>query len=280
MGIEIVAIVLLSSILHAGWNALIKVQGERVIVMAMLVILSSVVAMAIAPFVKPPDPSCWPLLVAGVLIHAVYNVFLPIAYNHGNLNQVYPIARGTAPLLVAISAFIFVNESIAPWAIVGLICIAAGVMALAFEHGNGFKENPRGVVYALLVSLLIASYTVVDGMGARQSGSFLGFAVWLTIGDGTVSFLIVLAWRGRVVFRVMKENIRAGVAGAVMQTAAYTIIIWAFSVAPLAMVSGVRETSVLMAAFLSTVLLKEKIGRWRILATCLVAAGLIVMHID
>jgi drug/metabolite transporter (DMT)-like permease len=264
---------------HAGWNALIKVQGERVIVMAMLVILSSVVAIIIAPFVEPPDPSSWLLLAMGVLIHVGYNIFLPVAYNHGNLNQVYPIARGTAPLLVAVSAFIFVGESMPPWAIVGVICIAAGVMALAFEHGNGIRENPRAVMYALIVSLLIAAYTIVDGMGARQSGSFLGFAVWLTIGDGTITFLIILAWRGRVVFRVMRKNIRAGVLGAVMQTGAYTIIIWAFSVAPLAMVSGVRETSVLMAAFLSTVILKERIGRWRILATCLVAAGLIVMHI-
>ena len=279
MGLEIVAIVLFSSVLHAGWNALIKVQGERVIIMAMLVILSSFLAIAIVPFVDAPDRTSWPFLVMGVLIHVGYNIFLPVAYNHGNLNQVYPIARGTAPLLVAVSAFIFVNESIHPWAIVGVISIAAGVIALAFEHGNGLRENPRAVLYALLTSMFIAAYTIVDGMGARQSGSFLGFAVWLTIGDGTITFLIILLWKGRAVFRVMRKNIRVGVLGAVMQTGAYTIIIWAFSVAPLAMVSGVRETSVLMAAFLSTVLLRERIGPWRILATCLVAAGLVVMHI-
>jgi drug/metabolite transporter (DMT)-like permease len=280
MGIEIVALVLFSSVLHAGWNALVKVQGERVIIMAMLVLFSSILAIATAPFVEVPDSSSWTLLVLGVLLHVGYNIFLPVAYNHGNLNQVYPIARGTAPLLVAVCAFVFVGETIALWAVVGVICIATGVIALTFEHGNGLRKNPRAVVYALITSMFIAAYTIIDGMGARQSGSALGFAVWLTIGDGIITFLIVLAWKGRIVFRVVGRNKRVGVLGAGMQTCAYWIIIWAFSIAPLAMVSGVRETSVLMAAFLSTVLLKERIGAWRILATCLVAAGLIVMHID
>jgi drug/metabolite transporter (DMT)-like permease len=189
---------------------------------------------------------------------------------------VYPIARGVAPILVTLGALIFAGEHVNQMALIGILCLAVGVMALTFDGGKVSKINPKAVFFALATGVCIASYTVVDGLGARQAGSILGFAVWLTIGDGILTFLIALVWKRREMFVVAKNNALTGFAGGAMQVGAYWIIIYALAVAPMGMVSGLRETSVLFAALISTFLLKEGFGVWRFVSACLVTFGLIV----
>jgi drug/metabolite transporter (DMT)-like permease len=147
-------------------------------------------------------------------------------------------------------------------------------MALTFERDSGVWKQPRPVIYALLTGVLIASYTVVDGMGARQAGSAIGFAVWLTIGDGLLTFLIVYIWKGRNALVVAKRYLGTGTIGGILQVGGYWIIVWALAVAPMAMVSGLRETSVLIAALISTFILKEGFGVWRFVSASLIALGL------
>lgn len=275
MSIEIAAVVLLAAAFHATWNALIKIRGDRVVVMMVVTLAGSVFSLLVAPFVEAPAPESWGFLVATILLHTAYHFFLPIAYDHGDLGQVYPIARGSAPLLVATGALVFAGESLTPFALLGTLCLACGVMALAFERESGVWRTPKPVIYALLTGLLIASYTVVDGMGARQAGSAIGFAVWLTIGDGILTFLIVYIWKGRHALAVARRNVGAGVLGGVLQVGGYWIIVWALAVAPMAMVSGLRETSVLFVALISTFILKEGFGVWRFVSASLIALGLV-----
>jgi drug/metabolite transporter (DMT)-like permease len=275
MSIEIAAVVLLAAAFHATWNALIKIRGDRVVVMMLVTLAGSVFSLLVAPFVEAPAPESWGFLAATILLHTAYHFFLPIAYNHGDLGQVYPIARGSAPLLVAIGALVFVGESLTPLGLLGTLCLACGVMALAFERERGLWRTPKPVIYALLTGVLIASYTVVDGMGARQAGSAIGFAVWLTIGDGLLTFLIVYIWKGRHALAVARRNMGAGVLGGVLQAGGYWIIVWALAVAPMAMVSGLRETSVLFVALISTFVLKEGFGVWRFVSASLIALGLV-----
>lgn len=274
MELHVGIIVLLAALLHAGWNAIIKIKGDRLLTMAVVTLAGSLLSAPFLFFVTPPDPASWPLLALTILLHTGYHLFLPVAYDHGDLGQVYPIARGSAPLLVTIGAVVFAGETLHPLALLGVICLAAGVMSLTFEKERGISKNPKAVGYALLTALFIASYTVVDGLGVRQSGSILGFAVWLTVGDGLLTYLIVLGWKGKATLDVTRRNWRPGVAGGAMQVGAYWIIIWALALAPMAMVSALRETSVLFAAILSTFLLKEGFGVWRFISTSLVALGL------
>ena len=276
MSLEVAAIVMLAAALHAGWNALIKIRGDRLIVMAVVTTAGSIISLAFLPFVERPDPAAWPLLALTILLHTGYHLFLPVAYDHGDLGQVYPIARGSAPLLVTIGAFVVAGEVLGPLSLAGVICLAVGVISLAFDRKTGFHANPKAILYALVTGIFIASYTVVDGLGVRASGSILGFAVWLTVGDGLLTAFIVYCWKGNAVWRVARQNLGVASLGGAMQVGAYWIIVWALALAPMAMVSALRETSVLFAALLSTFLLKEGFGVWRFVSAGLVTLGLIL----
>jgi drug/metabolite transporter (DMT)-like permease len=276
MSLEVGALVLLAAAMHAGWNALIKIQGDRLAVMAVVTAAGSLISLAVLPFVDAPDPASWPLLALTIVLHTGYHVFLPRAYDHGDLGQVYPIARGSAPLLVTLGAVFIAGETIDPAALLGVVCLAVGVMALTFDKGAGVAKKPRAVLYALLTGTFIASYTVVDGLGVRQAGSILGFAVWLTMADGLLTFLLVSIWKPFAVRQVLRRNWLVGFLGGALQVGAYWIIIWALALAPMAMVSSLRETSVLFAAVISTFVLKEGFGVWRFVSAGLVTLGLVL----
>ena len=276
MSLDIVALVLLAAVLHAGWNALVKVSGDRFVVVAFMAFVGCVVSLFCLPFVETPDPASWPFLALTILLHTGYHFFLSIAYDNGDLGQVYPIARGSAPILVTLGAIVFAGEVLDPIPMIGVVCLAVGVMALAFDKGNGLTAPPKAVMFALATALFIASYTVVDGLGARQAGSVLGYAVWLTIGDGLLTMFIALIWKRGAVSRTVRANLASGCLGGVMQIGAYWIVIWALAIAPMGMVSALRETSVLFAALISTFLLKEGFGVWRFVSASLVTFGLIL----
>jgi drug/metabolite transporter (DMT)-like permease len=276
MSFETTALVLLAAALHAGWNALIKISGDRIAVMAVVTLAGSFLSLLALPFVDSPDPSSWGLLVLTILIHTGYHFFLPVAYDHGDLGQVYPIARGSAPLLVTFGAVVFAGELLAPIPLIGVICLAVGVMALTFDKGAGIAQKPKSVLFALATGVCIASYTIVDGLGARQAGSILGFAVWLTIGDGVLTFILALIWKRNAVWQVARENLSIGFLGGAMQVGAYWIIVWALAVSPMGMVSALRETSVLFAAIISTFLLKEGFGVWRFVSASFISFGLVL----
>lgn len=274
MSVEVVGLVLLAAAFHATWNALIKIRGDRLMVMVVVTLAGSGFSLLVAPFVGVPAPASWAFLAVSMVLHTGYHFFLPAAYNHGDLGQVYPIARGSSPLLVAIGALVFAGETLTPIALLGTLCLATGVMALTFERNSGIWKRPKPATYALITGALIASYTVVDGIGVRKAGSALGFAVWLTIGDGLLTFLIVSVWKGREVLATARRNLGVGLLGGVLQVAAYWIVVWAMAIAPMAMVSGLRETSVLFAALISTFVLNEGFGVWRFISASLIAFGI------
>lgn len=276
MSIDVMVIVLFAAVLHAGWNALIKISGDRIAVMAFVTLAGSLISLPMLYFVDSPDPASWPLLALTILLHTGYHFFLPVAYNHGDLGQVYPMARGSAPILVTLGAVVLAGETVGPMALAGVICLAVGVMVLTLDKASGIGKNPKAIVFALITGACIASYTVVDGLGARQAGSVLGFAVWLTVCDGLLTFLVALVWKGGAIWRVARSNLGLGLAGGAMQVGAYWIIVWALALAPMGMVSALRETSVLFAALISTFLLKEGFGVWRFVSAGLVSFGLIV----
>jgi drug/metabolite transporter (DMT)-like permease len=181
-----------------------------------------------------------------------------------------------SPILVTLGAFVFAGEHVNQIALIGILCLSVGVMALTLDGGKASQINAKAILFALATGVCIASYTVVDGLGARQAGSVFGFAVWLTIGDGVLTFLIALSWKKHEIVRILRGNALMGMVGGIMQVGAYWIIVYALAVAPMGMVSGLREKSVLFVAVISTFLLKEGFGVWRFVSACLVTFGLIV----
>ncbi|MDP4077185.1 DMT family transporter [Acidovorax sp. A1169] len=273
---DVFLIVLLSAVLNAGWNSAIKIGGDRITAMAITTLIGSALSLLVLPWVAWPGPESWLLLGASIAIHTAYHFALPMAYNHGDLGQVYPIARGSAPVMVMAGGALFANESPGAGALMGVLCLCAGVLSLALPKasaGNG--SSRKAVGYALLTGALIAAYTVVDALGARQSGSAIGFAVLITLGDGIATALIVLGWKGRRAFAVDRRALWLCAAAGTMQMGAYWTAVWALARAPMGQVSALRETSVLLVALVSAWLLKERVGPGRIVAAGLVFAGIV-----
>ena len=272
--------VLLGAACHAGWNAFLKIKLDPFSAMALIAVMSAIVVLPVLPFVGVPPAAAWPWMIASVAFHLGYFIGLTEAYRTGDMGQVYPIARGSAPLMTAAVASIWFDEVLGPAGWAGVVVLAAGILLLAFRGGKGLKPfDHRSVGFALLNALTITSYTLVDGFGARASGAPLQYAVWLFLLSGAVMGAYGFA---RIGWRLSGDFVahwRLTLGGAALSTAAYAIAIWAMTVAPIALVAALRETSVLFAALLATVLLREPVLPTRILAAFVVLLGMVLLRL-
>ena len=273
------ALVLLAALLHATWNALLKVGGDRLAMLSIANATGIVIALAMAPFVPLPLPSSWPFLIASVVLHSGYYAFLIHAYRHGDLSHVYPLARGLSPLLVAALAAVVAGETLPRWGLAGVALACAGIASLAFSSPTPWRSDRRPLAYAGGTALFIAAYTIADGMGVRRAGEPLAYIVWLMILAGLpIIGFSLWARRGRVL-ETLAHNWRSGCVNGVLQFAAYALVIWAMSLGSMAAVSALRETSVIFAAAIGSLVLKERFGARRVVAAALVAAGIVLMRV-
>jgi drug/metabolite transporter (DMT)-like permease len=270
MNADLVAVILLASVLNAAWNSVVKLQGDKLASMVQVTLAGSLLSLPFLWFFPAPSAGSWGWLLASIALHTAYHLFLPAAYAHGDLGRVYPIARGSAPLIVTAAAWLLAGETISLIGLLGVAALAMGVMLLATEKRGG---SSRAVMLAFVTGGLIAAYTVVDALGARSSGSPLGFAAWLTVWDGVLTWLVVRVWQ-RARLRTISVAWRTGVLAGAMQVGAYWIAVWALSQAPMGQVSALRETSVLFAAFFSAFVLKEGPGLLRVASTILIFLGI------
>jgi drug/metabolite transporter (DMT)-like permease len=238
----------------------------------------------VAPFVfltGLPDFAAWPYVVASVVIHIGYYLTLAEAYRHGDLGHVYPIARGTAPLMTALVATLVLGETLrlAAWA--GIVVLAAGILLLAVRGGRrATRFDGRSVGFALLTSLTITAYTLADGIGARAAGSAVAYAAWLFLLSGAAMSVYGLQTIGpQRLASEFKAHWAIALGGATLSTAAYGIAIWAMTVAPIALVAALRETSVLYATLISTLLLREPWLAARVAAALMVLAGALLLRV-
>lgn len=270
MNAQLVAVILFASMLNAAWNSLVKLQGDKLTSMVQVTLAGSLLSLPFLWVFPAPSASSWGWLLASIALHTAYHLLLPAAYAYGDLGRVYPIARGSAPLIVTVAAWLVAGETLSPVGLLGVGALATGVMLVATEKVGGSR---RAVVLAFATGCLIAAYTVVDALGARASQSPLGFAAWLTVWDGVLTWVIVAAWKRKAI-PARSGSWRTGVAAGGMQVAAYWIAVWALSQAPMGQVSALRETSVLFAAFFSAFVLKEGPGLLRVISAVLIFLGI------
>ncbi|HYC17382.1 MAG TPA: EamA family transporter [Pseudolabrys sp.] len=273
--------VLFAAACHAGWNALIKVGLDPLSTTTLISIGSGIVALVLVPFTGVPAWAALPWLVASIVVHLVYFAALIESYRTGDLGQVYPIARGSAPLMTATVATIFVGEKLSTVGWSGILAIVAGVLLLSARGGRDLAEiDRRAIGFALFTALTICAYSVVDGIGARLSGNPNAYSLWLFIGIAVVMVPYALYRDGPDVLPAMRRFWRRGFAGGALQVLSYGIAIWAMTVAPIAVVATLRETSVLFGAALAVVVLKEPLRAVRIIAACLIVGGLILIRLQ
>ena len=278
--IEAAALVLVAAFLHAAWNALVKAGGnDRLVVLTIANGTGVLISLLIVPFVPRPLPESWPFLLTSIFLHTGYYFFLIHAYRVGDLSHVYPLARGLSPILVAVLAAMFADEIPSPWGMLGVVLACIGITSLAFDAGSPWRGARRPLLYAAGTAIFIASYTLTDGMGVRRAGDVLGYIVWLAMLDGLPIVCFTVYVRRRHLVAVLTSNWRAGCSTGVLQLGAYALVIWAMSLGAMASVSALRETSVIFAAFLGAIVLKERVGWLRISAAVLVASGIVLMRI-
>jgi phosphonate utilization associated putative membrane protein len=272
----VTALVLGSALLHASWNAIIKSSRDVMLDTALVAAGAGVLSLPLTAFVPPPLPASWPYLGASVAIHVGYFSTLAAAYRIGDLGHAYPLMRGTAPLLVALFGLVLLDEH--PGAIMwlGIVLISAGILSLGLlQQGRAQRD---ATLWALANAAIIASYTLVDGAGARASGSALGYGAWLFWLQGLPFVALVVARRKRAALDYARRNWQRGLGGGLCVISAYGIVLWAMTQAPVAAVAALRETSVVFAALLGTVFLKERFGRQRLIGACAVALGIIALR--
>jgi drug/metabolite transporter (DMT)-like permease len=218
--------------------------------------------------------------VVSSLLHSGYKIFLIRAYEHGDFSQVYPLARGTAPLIVAIVGAALLGEAMPLTKMVAVLAIGLGVIVMSVKGGGDLGAIPaKALAYALGTAAFTASYTIVDGIGARLSGTPSGFTMWLFVGDGAVMAVYAGLSRGREGFAGLAPAWRSGLIAGALSLASYWIAIWAFTRAPIALVAALRETSVLFAMLIAVIVLKEDAGRWRWLASTMILIGILLVRI-
>lgn len=275
----IVGLILVSALIHATWNAIVKSDTDRLMSFGLVMLAGSFIGLAALPFVDVPRVEAWPWLLGSVTIHVFYYWFLLRAYAHGDLSHVYPMARGLAPLLVAILAGRFAGEHLASQEMIGLVLVSGGIVGLAFARGLPRGGEWRAPFYAVLTGITIAGYSVVDGIGARLSGDPLGYIAWLNLLEGPWVFLVAAIRRGRATLVYLRHFWWRGAAGGTIATIGYGIAIWALSQGAMAHVTALRETSSLFGALIGAFILKESFGRRRIMAAGVMVAGLLLMNL-
>lgn len=272
MSATVLLIVLLAALLHALWNALVKTSGDRATTLGLVATGHCLPAFALMPFVPIPAAEAFPFIIASTVIHWAYYYGLNIAYRFGDLSLIYPIARGTAPVMVALGAMVWADEALSLWAWIGILTVSAGIMILAaIKHAD-----KRGIAAALVTSAMIAAYSVVDGIGIRVSGTPIGYVVWLFAAEICVAVFVIASRYSRA-RRITRRSLVLGLSGGVISGLAYALALFAKTLAPIGIVSAVRETSVIFAALIGVVWLREGPAPRRLLAASVVAAGVIIL---
>ncbi|MEP6876303.1 MAG: EamA family transporter [Burkholderiales bacterium] len=282
----IVLAVLFGALLHASWNALIKSGQDKALDTALVHFLGAVVALPFALWVGPPPPKAWPFIAASLLIHIGYYTALVGAYQHGELGLTYPIMRGFAPMLVALASGVFIGEAPTPVAWLGIAGITLGVALVGLAHPGEALHHRKALMFAFSNAAIIALYTVVDGRGVRASVvddfGALRYVMTLFVLDGIAYPALVWLRRSaegrREIVRYARQRWPVAMLGGSASIGSYAIALWAMTRAPVASVAALRETSVLFAALLGSVLLKERFGLQRAIGTGVIVVGVMALR--
>ena len=263
MTLSVALAVLLAALLHASWNALLKSGNDILLDTAAIIIGGGAIAVPLVFVVAVPAPASWPYIAASAFVHIAYYLLMVNAYRTGELSLVYPLMRGTAPMITAVFGIVLLQEWPGPLAWLGIALISLGVFALALRSVD-HTPSSAAVAFALGNAAVIAVYTIIDGRGARLAQDAFGYICWLFAVDAVPFTLIVAFVRRGTFVRAMYERRWRGLVGGGLSAAAYAISVWAMTKAPVALVASLRETSVLFAALIGTRILRERLSprRW------------------
>ena len=268
--------VIVAAVTHAVWNAIAHGIRDQTLAFALIGVGGIAIGIPLVIVAAMPRSDCWPYLFGSVVIHVFYNLLLMRCYRLGEFSQVYPLARGTSPLVVTILAAIFIHEHLVLAQIAGVLVVSAGLATLVLA---GRRPGRAAFLAAVGTGLTIAAYTTVDGVGVRLSGSPVGYIGWLMVLESLCVPMFAVVRRRDVLLKQPKRILLAGLAAGALSVLAYGLVLWAQTRGALAPIAALRETSVIFGAIIGTLIFREPFGRTRIAATVLVAAGIILLNL-
>lgn len=278
MSLGVFLAVLAAAFLHALWNALIKLGTSKVGTMVILSVIEVPIGLAVLSVAPPMNPAAFPWVLAAGCTHFAYKFFLTYAYDRGDLSRVYPIARGAAPMIVALVGGFFLADAISARQYLAIAVLGGGILMMArgvLDHG----EDRRLLPFALGSACATATYTMIDGIGGRVSGAPGAYVAWVFVADGLIFSLGMLALRG---VSVLPRDGRAWALGSLASIAsygAYAVSIWAMTLAPIAVVAALRETSILFAVLIGWLIFGERMDRGKAMAAAVIVAGVLLTRL-
>ncbi len=271
--------VLGAALLHAGWNAFLKSGQDKQLDAIGIAAGSGAVALAAAPFMGVPAPASWPWIAASAVVHIAYFWLLAGAYRWGDLSFSYPIMRGGGPLMVTVAGVVVFGEVLPLAETLGVLLISAGILAFATHTAHDAVAQRKSLYFALGNACVIAAYTLIDAKGARVSGAPVAYALWFFVVNGAIMLALGCLLRGAAAPRHLLRRWRLTFVGGAGAVLAYATALWAMTLAPVALVAVLRETSVVFAAALGALFLKEPFTARRVGATLVVLAGLVALRL-
>ena len=273
MSLTVFLVVISAAFLHAVWNAAVKGSDDKLLGMSAIVFGHMIPAAIALFFVEMPSRESLPYMIGGLICHFGYQVFLLSAYKIGDFTQVYPIARGTGPLIVTAVSVLFLGVTLSPYELIAVALIVAGIMSLSIvRQGDGLR-NPKAAVMAITTGCFIAGYSLIDGLGARVSGSAVGFMSLLMVLNGVVFFIYLLFKDRQMIMRVPREAKLVALGGGTASYVAYVLVVWAFTQAPIPLVTALRETSIIFAVLIGVFIFRERLNLAKVISVMLSLAG-------
>lgn len=279
----VVAVVLFAALLHASWNAIVKSGKDTFLTTVLVSVGAALISLAVLPFIAAPAPASWPYLAASAVAQLAYYSLLAAAYKAGDMSHAYPLMRGSAPLLVALASWPLIGERLSSMQMGAVACICAGILGLYVAARRPATPGTRmstgrATAFALGNACVIASYTLIDGIGVRLSGAPAAYTMWIFVLNGTGLLLWTLLRRRAGLLAYAQTQWHLAAFGGFGTLASYGLALWAMTQAPVAAIAALRETSILFAIAIAALFLREKISPRRYLAIGLIAAGAILMR--
>ena len=270
--------VLFSALLHAIWNSLAHAAADRLVGFALIGLVDAAGGALMIAFVGLPPAGAWPFIIASAALHVVYNLLLLASYELGEFSQMYPLARGISPLVVALVSIVLLAHALPISQLAGVLAISAGLIGLVLVGGRPGRKDLPALTAAVLTGFTIAAYTVVDGVGVMNA-PLLAYTGWMFLLQGPPLAVIALVRRGRELPAAVRANAVPGVAGGTISMVAYTIVLWAQTSGALAPIAALRETSIVFGALIGALFLGERLGPRRAIAAGVVLAGVLLISL-
>ena len=279
MSVTVFLAVLFAAALHAVWNALVKGASDKTLNMTLVILGQSFAGGVVLFFVPPVAPETWPWIAVAIFLHGGYQIFLLFAYRIGDFSQVYPLARGSAPLMVTAVSVLVLGVELSFWELLAIGLIACGILSLTLVRRSDGQRAPRAAAYALVTGCFIAGYTLIDGLGAQVSGSPVAMFSWIALGN-FVTFGAFMLWKhpGDLAGLPRNFNILAFIGG-IASYVAFAIVMWAFTHAPIPLVAALRETSIAFAVLIGVLIFRERLDLIKLAATMLTISGAALLRL-